>query len=263
VGVGHLAELRSVMEQRDGLELKFVDRQLQKEIGSLRLQQQQEWHAANHSLMLFEVRSSKNRCASWLRRCWNAAVYRCRALRKRPAASLTLSPRAVEQTLIFYMCPRPVFLISVDDGEHSNIFPMDLLGPIGAERITLALRNTSPSVATISATRRLAMSAIAVDDCKTAYRLGAHHRMLKVDMNSLPFTVTPSQVFSLPIPSIALQVREVQILDFRQIGSHTLFIGHIVSQQDAATLPQLFHTCGLYQRLRERASRALQVPSSL
>jgi flavin reductase (DIM6/NTAB) family NADH-FMN oxidoreductase RutF len=231
VGIGHLTELRSVMEQRDGV--------------------------------LFAVRDGTNRCAGWLRRAWDGAIYRYRALRKRPEGGLTLPPRAVEQTMIFYMCPRPVFLISVDDGEHSNIFPMDLLGPVGAELITLALRSTSPSVATIAATRRLAMSAIAVDACKIAYQLGAHHRKLQIDLNSLPFAVTRSQVFSLPIPSIALQVREVQILDVRQIGSHTLFVGHIVSQQDPPTAHQLFHTCGIYQQLRARASRAFQVPTSL
>jgi flavin reductase (DIM6/NTAB) family NADH-FMN oxidoreductase RutF len=263
VGIGHLTELRSVMEQRDALELKFVDRQLQKKIGSLGLEQLEEWHVASHHLVLFAVRDGTNRCAGWLRRAWDGAIYRYRALRKRPEGGLTLPPRAVEQTMIFYMCPRPVFLISVDDGEHSNIFPMDLLGPVGAELITLALRSTSPSVATIAATRRLAMSAIAVDACKIAYQLGAHHRKLQIDLNSLPFAVTRSQVFSLPIPSIALQVREVQILDVRQIGSHTLFVGHIVSQQDPPTAHQLFHTCGIYQQLRARASRAFQVPTSL
>ena len=37
---------------------------------------------------------------------------------------------AVQQQMIFYICPRPVVLVSVDDGSHSNLFPMDLIGPV-------------------------------------------------------------------------------------------------------------------------------------
>jgi flavin reductase (DIM6/NTAB) family NADH-FMN oxidoreductase RutF len=261
VGIGQVDAVRSFLAQSTRLELKFVDRQLQSVIGVLRLERADEWHAAEHGLTLFEVRSGKNQCAGWLRRAWDAGVYRWWEVRKKPAVGLTLPPSAVEQTMIFYMCPRPVFLVSVADGEHSNIFPMDLLGPIGAERFTLALRNTSPSIATISTARKLALSAIAVDDCKVAYQLGAHHRKRQINIQELPFAVRPSQRFSLPVPAMALQVREVEILDVRQVGSHTLFLGRIVAQQGVADVPQLFHTCGIYQKLRARDGRAFPIPS--
>ena len=39
----------------------------------------------------------------------------------------------------FYICPRPVVLVSVVDGNAGNIFPMDLIGPIGGQHFTLAL----------------------------------------------------------------------------------------------------------------------------
>jgi flavin reductase (DIM6/NTAB) family NADH-FMN oxidoreductase RutF len=254
VGVGYAAELDSVLRQ-PGLKLKFVDRHMRRVIGSLRIERSRQWQGVT----FFDVHGGQNRCLGIIRRLYDAAVYRWRDLLKH-SAGFTMSPRAVEQTMIFYLCPRPVFLISVQDGEHSNLFPMDLLGPVGAGRLTLALRSTSPSVATIRDSRRLAMSAMSVDDCKSVYRLGEHHRKLKIDLTSLPFTVTPSQTFSLPIPIIALETREVEIMDFVEVGSHTLFMGRVVAQQGQATAAQLFHTCGPYQKLRERTGSAFQVP---
>jgi hypothetical protein len=33
---------------------------------------------------------------------------------------VALSQQQVEQTMIFYLCPRPVFLVSVSDGDNSR-----------------------------------------------------------------------------------------------------------------------------------------------
>jgi flavin reductase (DIM6/NTAB) family NADH-FMN oxidoreductase RutF len=260
VSIGLDAQMRSAVESTSEPELQFLDRGRQRLIGVLRLQHVRFWNTAGILLGLFEVRCGTHRCARWPRRVWDSWLYRRAAAKNTRPDSLALDPSAVEQTLIFYICPRPVFLVSVDDGRHSNIFPMDLVGPIAPDRFTLALRNSSPSVETIKNGRKVALSGIAAADVQIAYQLGAHHKKEEIDCDSLPFKVSRSLEFSLPVPATALRIRELEILDFQSIGSHTLFVGRVVSDERAGDRPQLFHTCGVHQRLRTRLKVPFQVP---
>jgi hypothetical protein len=138
----------------------------------------------------------------------------------------------------------------VDDGTHSNLFPMDLIWPVSADCFTLALRSTSPSIATMKSARRVALSDVPARDYATAYKLGIHHKNAMVDWQRLPFEIERSRQFSLPYPSIALRVREMQILDFDTIGSHTFFVTRKVSEYSAQDAAQFFHTSGIYQHFR-------------
>jgi flavin reductase (DIM6/NTAB) family NADH-FMN oxidoreductase RutF len=260
ISIGLDAQMRSAVESASELELQFVDRDRRQLIGTLRLRHTEFWNTAETLLGLFEVSRGTHRCAPWPRRVWDSWMYRRAAAKNTRPDSLALGPSAVEQTLIFYICPRPVFLVSVDDGQHSNVFPMDLVGPIAPDRFTLALRNSSPSVETIKSGRKVALSGIAATDVEIAYQLGAHHKKVKIDCDSLPFKVSRSREFSLPIPATALRVREVEILDFRSMGSHTLFVGRVVSDVQGGEGAQLFHTCGVHQRLRTRHKLPFQVP---
>lgn len=262
IAIGLDAQMRSAVEFASESELQFVDRDRRQLIGTLRLRHTTFWNTAETLLGLFEVRRGTHRCARWPRRMWDSWMYRRAASKNTRPDSLALTPSVVEQTLIFYICPRPVFLVSVDDGQHSNVFPMDLVGPIAPDRFTLALRNSSPSVETIKRGRKVALSGIPATDVQIAYQLGAHHKKVKVDCDSLPFKVSRSREFALPIPVTALRVREIEILDFRSTGSHTLFVGHVVSDVQAEKGAQLFHTCGIHQRLRARHKVPFQVPEA-
>jgi hypothetical protein len=129
---------------------------------------------------------------------------------------------------------------------------MDLIGPLSADRFTLALRSTSQSVATMKSARRVALSDIPASARSIAYKLGVHHKNVAVDWDQLPFGIQRSLNFGLPYPQIALRVREVEILDFDTIGSHTFFMTRIVSALAAAEAPSFFHTSGIYQHYRTR-----------
>ena len=168
-------------------------------------------------------------------------------------------PSAVEQMLVFYLQPRPVCLVSVDDGQRSNLFPMDLIGPMPQERFTLALRNTSPSVETIKRSRQVAVADLPGTACALAYQLGAHHKHVQVDWESLPFATQRSREFGLRVPVMAPRIREIEILAFRTVGSHTLFVGRVCSDVvNSADGARLCHTSGAHQRLRIRSHRPFQ-----
>jgi hypothetical protein len=137
---------------------------------------------------------------------------------------------------------------------------MDLIGPVTADRFTLALRSTSPSIPTMKSARRIVISDVPASDCATAYKLGIHHKSAMVDWHQLPFAIQRSRDFQLPYPAIALRVRELEILDCDTIGSHTLFVTRVASESSVAPDPQLFHASGIYQHFRERHARRLPTP---
>jgi flavin reductase (DIM6/NTAB) family NADH-FMN oxidoreductase RutF len=254
IRLGFEGPFRSALQQAAAPELRFWERELGRVIGVLRLTPVRSWSSAGAELGLFEVSGGGHYCAHRVRRAWDSWMYQ-RAVRFTPPEKLLMAPTAVEQMLTFYLCPRPVFFVSVDDGEHSNLFPMDLVGPLLPDRFTLALRNTSPSVETIKRARRVALGDVPGEACQLAYQLGTHHKKRQVEWESLPFPVVRSREFSLRVPEMALRIREIEVLDFQAVGSHTLFVGHICSEQPLRSGPQLFHTSGVHQRLRTRHQR--------
>jgi flavin reductase (DIM6/NTAB) family NADH-FMN oxidoreductase RutF len=236
-------------------ELQFVDQESRRTVGLLQLRHLRTWHTSGAAIGLFEVRSGTQRCLGWPYRPWNRWLQNRRMRRNTDPNNFFMPPEAVQQQMIFYICPRPVVLVSVEDGAHSNIFPMDLIGPVTADRFTLALRSTSPSIATMKSARRVTLSDVPARDYALAYKLGVHHKNAMVAWDQLPFETVRSTRFSLPYPASALRVRECSILDFETIGSHTFFVTAIASDQSFADAAQFFHTSGIYQHFRTRHGR--------
>lgn len=261
IRLGLDARLQDAVERSPRSSLHLVDVEHRRDIGVLHLKHVRNW-STDHTLMgLFEVTGGTHYCAHRLRRAWDSWMYQ-RAARRASSHNQLMPAAAVEQLMVFYLCPRPVFLVSVDDGWHSNIFPMDLVGPLGRKQFTLALRNTSASVQTIKNARRVALSDVPGNACPIAYKLGAHHTLQTIDWGALPFQVTRSQEYALPAPDLAPRIREIEILDFQAIGSHTLFIGRITSDRTFSGEPRLFHTSVIHQRLRLRQKRSfLEAPT--
>ena len=44
--------------------------------------------------------------------------------------------------IVFFICPRPVVIVSVVHGDEGNVFPMNLMGPIGNGRFAFSLNST-------------------------------------------------------------------------------------------------------------------------
>ena len=243
---------RSALEDRSGPHLHFVDCESGRTVGLLHLNHLRNWNTSGITLGLLEVRNGTQRCVRWPYGGWNRWLQNRAIQKNTDSHNFSMPPEAVQQLMIFYICPRPVVLVSVDDGSHSNLFPMDLIGPVSADRFTLALRTTSQSVETMKKVRRVVLADIPASARSTAYKLGVHHKSVKVDWDQLPFRIQRSPNFGLRYPDIALRVREVEILDFDTIGSHTFFVTRIASELEVAEAPRFFHTSGIYQHYRTR-----------
>jgi len=100
--------------------------------------------------------------------------------------------------------------------------------------------------------RRVALSGIPATMKTTVYKLAEHHRQPLPDWSELPFPLRPSREFGIPVVAAALHIRELAIVHSQEIGSHTLFLGRIVSDDKLAAGAQLHHTAGFHQAWRRR-----------
>lgn len=255
LGVGLDDAARAALGDYSTPVLRFTDIESGRAVGALELLRVRDCLTRAAGISLFEVRAGAQHCVQWPYRPWNRYLQNRAIRHHRRPEGFWMPPEAVQQLMIFYIFPRQVVLVSVEDGEHRNLFPMDLIGPVAPDRFTLALRSTSRSISAMKSARRVALSDVAAADCALAYRLGAHHREPLADWQSLPCATGRSQAFSLPYPQSALRVRELEILDFETIGSHTLFVTRIAAVQPLAEADRLHHTSGLYQHFRMRHGR--------
>ena len=229
--------------------LHFHDRMRGVELGSLDLLASGNIEASGKRLRSFSVEGSRHACLPAPLRAWQRWLHARRKSDDRSSFSMT--PAAVQDLLVFYICPRPVMLVSVAHGEHENLFPMDLVGSI-AGLFTLALRNSSPSVATMTRARRAVLADVPLTEKSLAYTLGAHHRVPKIDWSNVPCETVRSTNYGLRVPAKSPRVRELEILDTHERGSHTVFVCRIVSEELRTPAPRLFHTSGIHQAWRQR-----------
>jgi len=240
--------------------LRFWDRTLGKLLGTLTLSRAAFRMAGVNNIAFFEIEHGSHNCISWAHRHWDTFLRRRTTAKSRDPHNFAMSSDAIDQLMIFYICPRPVVLVSVVDTNQSNIFPMDLIGPLAShDFFSLALRSTSPSTAAMKRCRRVALASICASDKDVAYELGAHHKKMLFDWSVLPFGIKHSPNFALPIPATALRVRELEISDIQDIGSHTFFLGKTVSDSRLSNELQLFHTSGFHQHFQKRNGRAFQL----
>lgn len=236
--------------------LEYVDRATGSLLGVLRLAALTRIAAAHASLTLYRVVGGEHRCLGWPRRPWNAWLQNRRMRRHAASHPSLMTPHAVQQLMVAYVCPRPVVLASVSAPGHRNIFPMDLVGPLHRSGLfSLALRNTNVSVPVMRETRQVALSSVPATLRELAYRLSAQHGQALPDWNALPCPVQASRAFGIPALAAALRVRGLAIVHSQAVGSHTLFVGRIVADEGFADAAQLHHTAGFHQAWRQRQGR--------
>lgn len=235
--------------------LEYRDHATGKLLGTLRLVRSAvSVGAAGTPPFFYHVEEGEHRCLGWPRRPWNAWL-QDRAMRKNFALHGSgMEPSAAQQLMIAYLCPRPVVLVSVEAPGHRNIFPMDLIGPLQRSGFfSLALHSTSASIPVIRETRRVALSSVPAGLKPAVYNLAGNHKRPLAAWHALPFAVRPSREFGIPAVADALNVRELTIVHQQEIGSHTFFLGHVVSDENPAAGMQLHHTAGFHQAWRRRA----------
>jgi flavin reductase (DIM6/NTAB) family NADH-FMN oxidoreductase RutF len=207
------------------------------------------------SLHLFRTTRSWNRTAPPITR-WVRYVLAWQHARDavRRGDRLLMSAADLRALNAYYISARPVYLVGVSHEKQVNLFPMDLVAPLGSGDFVLALRSTSPAIDVIEASRRIAMSGAPAAHLRAIYELGAQHRRTTIDLDALEFSVTRSRLFGLPVLAGAGLVRELSVQALHRIGSHVLFVCR-VEDENGHTDAQVAHVSAMYA---ERLTRMKQ-----
>jgi flavin reductase (DIM6/NTAB) family NADH-FMN oxidoreductase RutF len=227
-------------------------------LGEVGLKHDRTIQADRATFQLFRQSNYADRCMAPLA----AAVFGLREgwsewkRRRRPGFHMKRSDLAA--FLVLYVCPRPVVLVTVQHGQASNLFPMDLIGPTDSPYFLMALRSTNPSIELIKESRRMALADVPLEYARVAYQLGEHHRKDRIDWSSLPFDTEPSPAHGFPVIRTALRLRDVIVRDVQIVNSHTLFVTEVVHEERRENGLQLFHMSGPYYRYLVR--RGIELP---
>jgi flavin reductase (DIM6/NTAB) family NADH-FMN oxidoreductase RutF len=269
IGIGLGKTDSRAARERNRLALKFRETRGQRRVlGEIRLRMISEAIALgdDDQLCLFETRGCSNYCVPrarlWIRNLHHA-YRKWKSERHSTTSASQIRTRELRSVFAFYICPRPVVLVSVMHEGVGNIFPMDLVGPVGKGHFALALHHTSAPLGLMEQSRRIVLSSVPLDHGSRAFELSRNHNRLAVDFVDLPFPTIPSETLGIPVPQFSLRTREMQIETVRRLKSHTLFIARVVSDQTLVEGLQMFQIHGFYQAWRQRQLSTTRVPQSV
>jgi len=210
------------------LSLKFCERNGERRLlADVGLRNFGSVKSARQPLSLFHIRSCRNCCLSRTR-LWAYDLYQFIRRREDKNPEIYLSALASRAMAAFFICPRPVVLVSVMHEDRGNMFPINLFGSIGDGYFAFALNSLRKAAPLVERAGRVALSTIPFSCAELARQLGKNHLKESVNCDDLPFETTPSAALGFPIPRFALRVREMEIEAVRKLGSHTLFFSRLL-----------------------------------
>jgi flavin reductase (DIM6/NTAB) family NADH-FMN oxidoreductase RutF len=237
------------------LSLQFRERHGQRALlGEVFLRASSTVQTSGPTLRLFDALACRNYCLPWARLRAHYMRHSYVQWRGGGDPEVPMSSLARRSMIVFYICPRPVVLVSVMHGEEGNIFPMNLLGEIGKGYLAFALNSSRQAAPLVERAGRLVFSTVPYELSESARKLGGNHRKKSVRWDQLPFETMPSTVFGVPVPRFALRLREMEIEAVRQLGTHTLFVARVVNDERRAAGPQFSMIHGIYQARKLRAA---------
>jgi len=256
IGIGFDGQQNDLVESGTRLSLRFHERDGEQQLlGEIGLQYSSSLDAGRQQLYLFRVSHYRNYCLPKLQ-LWARYLQYARLRRGVQHPDVPITAREIHAMAVFFICPRPVVLVSVADGGMGNVFPMNLMGPIGNGYFAFALNSTRAAAQLVERTGRVALSSIPVEQASVAYQLAGNHRKPCTDWNQFPFATTMSTTLGVPVPGFALRVREMQVEATRKMGSHTLFVARTIRDEAREDGNHFFVVHGIYQAWRQKMKRA-------
>jgi hypothetical protein len=159
-------------------------------LGQLALKSSGVIRSDSTNLALFEVRGSENYCIPKLRFWGYSMLQIWLRTRNDPETSVRMTSRATNAMSVLFTCPRPVVLVSAASGKYGNIFPMNLMGPIGGGYFAFALNSLRRTAWLVESAGMVALSSVPFDQAATARQLGKNGSSLfhvgRRERSSLP-----------------------------------------------------------------------------
>jgi flavin reductase (DIM6/NTAB) family NADH-FMN oxidoreductase RutF len=236
------------VDEKARLSLRFEERGGNHQLlGTIALHALPATAPATPEVRLFSLRSSRNHCLPRARLLAHNLHQAYLQASSRKNSQIPIAASEVHAMGVSFICPRPVVLVSVKDEESGNIFPMNLMGPIGNGYFAFALNSSRQAAPLVERAGRVALSSVPIEQAPLARQLGANHWRESLNWNQLPFPLQLSTALQIPVPCFAPRVRKMEIKGVRQMGSHTLFIATMIRDECFAHCLQFFMIHGTYQ----------------
>jgi flavin reductase (DIM6/NTAB) family NADH-FMN oxidoreductase RutF len=252
IGIGFYGGQKDVPRKGSEVLLKFSEQQGERRVlGQIGLQLSSLVRLDDQQLCLFRVTNYQNYCLPRLR-LWGRYLQYARQPRRPQDRDVPITLREARAMIVFYICPRPVVLVTVSEGDTGTIFPMNLMGSIGNGRFAFALNSNRAVAPLVERIKRVALSSVPLEYAPLAYQLGRNHRETAVDWSRLPFATRILEPSGFRVPEFALRVRDMHVEETQEIGSHTLFVGRTTAEERRADGLEFFVVHGMYQAYRQR-----------
>jgi flavin reductase (DIM6/NTAB) family NADH-FMN oxidoreductase RutF len=245
--------------------LEFCDRRDEgRVLGVIELRVTKTLKAENCCLALFEAVECHNFCISRYRLCAHRAFDTYKSWKDQRPSKEKVPALDARCNAVTFICPRPVVLVCVADGDRGNLFPMNLLGDLGENYFGFALNSQKNAAPLARRLGHLTVSTVPLNKTELIRQLGKNHYRELFSWEELPFALRQSDGFTIPAPEFAIRTKELQIIETHPLGSHDFFLAKIV--RSAAMQDQEFHMIhGYYSAYRRRqlnADRSLQNDSA-
>lgn len=217
------------------------------------------WRAAlplkGAELLLFDVLGSTNHCLP-RPRLWAHFLSQAYSNRRNLGSfDVKMTARELRAAIVTFIRPHPLMLGSLVSEAGGNMFPMNLMGELGNGYFAFALKDSRRAAHLVERAGRIALSNVPLPLCSTAFQMAINHTRDSIDWKQLSFALKASKEFRIPVPAAAPRVRELQIEQIRKIGSHTLFVAQIVSDEKYFDDLQVHMVHGFYQHWRMRGHK--------
>jgi len=213
---------------------------------------------AEYALVLFETTYCKNYCLSSWRIQSHYLYERIKLFFDRnPHNTQKMSSYYLFSNWLLFSMPRAVALVSFDDGQYSNMFPMDLIGPTDSPYYVLSLTSSDPSLPHILKNRRLVVSHVPLHETDNVYAMAKNHKRQSTSREEMIVDTKLSPDFNIPIPVSALCIRELDIVTSFDVDYHTIIISQVRNFERYKQGLHMCHVQRIYQRYLLNQNRAL------
>lgn len=215
-------------------------------------------------LHFFEVFSARSYCLPTVHLWMFYLQVACRRWRNPPpTGAITLPFLGMRAMDILFIYPRPIALGSSIEASGGNMFPLNVMGQLDDQYFGFGLKDARSPSHLIERARRIAVSTIPMEHADLAYQLGPNHsKMNGIEWTDLPFSTKTSSRFTIPVPAFALRVREIEVETIRKLGSHSFFVGRVVTDECFSEGIEWCVVHGHYQAWRLK-TRPLEMCSSV
>jgi len=205
--------------------------------GTLYIQQQDTFLIGDKQVYFYKITGARSRLPYLYAILMNHLVYAA----KRKLNYHLKEGKRLHDLFVYYIKPRPVFLLSVQDADRFDIFPVDLTGRIFNNYYTLAIKSTNQAITLIKKAGRFCLSAVPLNKVDVIYKHHEQRKKGKITLDNLAFPVANSKVLNIPVPDFAITVREFQVENSIEKGGYTLFVMKCINEYPMANNIPLAH----------------------